>query len=349
MFTQAPPSVPAPVPVSVSVPVSMPVPVSVLMSVPSSFVPVMSNVSRAVPNMSVLPPNLVPNVTTAHAQSAYIPGNAPQYTTAAQSTVPGPSFNFGTQPTPQVGSTQFYAAPSQPSQPIQPIVGDADYYLSLTPPWNKLPIPGSAGMFKDSRKNPGFIVKFDGSTNYTAWRRMFISRVHRMEIPVYAKVQMMISSMDGSNMHLSNIVDNLSEEDAFQGYRKGIRVLENLYGVQTQEFEEAVAAVKALPVANDALKWKDLLCAVQMILNAAAREGVTDLKKNTHALLFESIESKLPATHQGVYRNFVGEVIANEVLTLAHVEQFIKRQTNASSHTAAPASSQSRPQTQTQT
>ncbi len=196
-FTQAPPSVPASVPVSVSMPVSMPVPVSVPVSVPSSFVPVMPNVSCAVPNMSVPPPNLVPNATTAHAQPVYVPGNAPQYTTAAQSTVPRPNFNSATQPTPQVGGTQFYPASSQPSQPVQPVVSEADYYLSLTPPWNKLPMPGTAGAFKDNRKNPGFIVKFDGSTSYTAWRRMFLSRVHRMEIPVYAKVQMMISSMEG--------------------------------------------------------------------------------------------------------------------------------------------------------
>ncbi len=148
-------------------------------------------------------------------------------------------------------------------------------------------------------------------------------------------------------MRLSNIVDNLSEEDAYEGYRKGIQVLENLYGVQTKEFEAAVAALKNLPVANDELKWMDLLCAVQMITNAAAREGVTELKKNTHALLFETIESKFPATHQGVYRNFVGKVIMSSVLCLSHVEKFIKRQTAASSHGAAP--TQSRPQTQTQT
>ncbi len=46
-FTQAPPSVPA----SIPVPVSMPVSVSVPMSVPSSFVPVMPNVSCPVPNV----------------------------------------------------------------------------------------------------------------------------------------------------------------------------------------------------------------------------------------------------------------------------------------------------------
>ncbi len=170
-----------------------------------------------------------------------------------------------------------------------------------------------------------------------------------MDIPVHAKVQMMISSMEGSNLRLSNIVDKLSEEDAYEGYREGIRVLEGLYGVQTREFEAAVAMLKTLPVASDKVKWMDLLCAVQIVISAAAHEGIPEPRKNTHALLFETIESKFLATHQGVYRNFVGEVILSSVLCLSHVEQFIKRQTAASSCGAVPAQSnaQSRPQTQT--
>ena len=63
-------------------------------------------------------------------------------------------------------------------------MGDADFYLSLTPPWNVLPEPGTADMFRDSRKVPGFIIKFNGTTSYAGWRRTFISRVHLMEIPV---------------------------------------------------------------------------------------------------------------------------------------------------------------------
>ncbi len=201
MFTQTPPPVPASMPVPVSV--SVPMPVRSCCSVPYAV----PSMPCTVPNVSILPPN----VSTAHAQSVpvHVPMCAaqPHYTTAAQSTAPRSSFNIVTQPMPQVGGSQFY--PSQPRQPIQPRVGDTAFYLSLPVPWNVLPEPGMAEMFKESRKVPGFIIKFNGTSSYAGWRRMFISQVHLMEIPVPMKVRVMISSLDSTCMNLINVINRL--------------------------------------------------------------------------------------------------------------------------------------------
>ncbi len=306
------------------------------------------------PNMSVPPPNVTPNVTNVRAQSVHVPGCAsqPQHTTAAQSTVPRPSFDIVTQPMPQVGGAQAYPAPSQPRLPIRPGLGDADFYLSLLPPWNVLPEPGTADMFKESRKVPGFIIKFSGTTSYTAWRHMFISRVHLMEIPVWMKVQVMILSLDSSCLNLINIIDQLSVPDAYKGYRDSIRALEGLFGVKARDFEAAVARLKSLPSASDKTKAMNLLSAVQIVLSTAECEGLPEPTKATQGLLFEAIESKLPVEFKGVYRIYAGNKIRAGDFLLSHVEEFIKDQvaaTPGSRVAPAQSSAQNKNQTQTQT
>ncbi len=94
---------------------------------------------------------------------------------------------------------QLHAQPSVPIQPGLPVHAQyavAAFHHSLPAPWNVLPRPGTGPSFKDNRKLPGFISKFDGKKSYTSWRRLFIACVLRVEVPVDQKIQVMIASLD---------------------------------------------------------------------------------------------------------------------------------------------------------
>ncbi len=184
-------------------------------------------------------------------------------------------------------------------------------------------------MFKESRKVLGFIIKFNGTSSYAGWKRMFISQVHLMEVPVQMKVRVMISSLDSNCMNLINVIDQLSESYGYEGYRNGICALEGLFGVKAKDFEAAVARLKSLLAPHDKAKAMNLLSAVQIVLCTAKREGLPEPTKATQSMLFEAIKSKLPVEIRGVYRMYSGNKIRAGYFLMSHVEEFIKDQVAA--------------------
>ncbi len=111
-----------------------------------------------------------------------------------------------------------------------------------------------------------------------------------MEIPVQQKVRVMISSLDSSCMSLLNVMDQLCESDEYEGYSKGVRFLEGLYGTEAKDFAAAIAKLNTLPVANDEAKATDLLSAVQSVLYMAQREGHPEPTYGAQSMLFTAIE-----------------------------------------------------------
>jgi hypothetical protein len=129
---------------------------------------------------------------------------------------------------------------------------DDEFQASLPRPWNIVPSPGSAGVFKLWAKHASDNVKtFTGlaSDSYSLWRDSFIDNIHSLDLPAVTKATFLRRVLDSKHSRLLHVRKLLKSTRA--GYKAAIIELERMYGGEQRMVNELMDAIRLLPVIRE--------------------------------------------------------------------------------------------------
>ena len=116
----------------------------------------------------------------------------------------------------------------------QQVLDPPQLYLALPPPWDIVPIRGSAERMQSQKTLPQLssLLKFKGGpADYAHWRDAFIRYVHILDIPIVTKLTQLHKALDSpGNPVLQSIVANTPINET--GYHRIISNLETRFGQQ---------------------------------------------------------------------------------------------------------------------